>query len=315
MSPEISGLPGMIGQDPAMLAVADRVRLVAPEPVAVLVVGETGTGKELVARALHQLSPRGRWPFVALNCATIQDALAEAQLFGVEPGAYTGAPTRRQPGALRMAHQGTVFLDELDSTAAGVQAKLLRASEYREFRPVGGGALEHSDFRLVGAIARPPEELVATHVLRVDLYYRFEIVLHLPPLRQRGGDVLLLARHFLAEGPGNGRRARTLTSSAERALQRYLWPGNVRELRRVIQGCLWFADGDALTGDDIEREILHASGRTAVPERDRLLGVLESHGWNASRAARSLGLGRTKLYELLRRHAITRPRGRAEAET
>jgi transcriptional regulator with PAS, ATPase and Fis domain len=241
--------------------------------------------------------------------------LAEAQLFGVVPGAYTGAPARRQPGALRLAHCGTVFLDELDSTSQAVQAKLLRASEHREFRPVGGTRMERSDFRLVGATSRPPEDLLGDRLLRVDLYYRFELVLRLPPLRERAGDILLLAQHFVVLLAANGHEPRTLAQSAKRVLTEYPWPGNVRELRRVIQACVRFGNGEVLTGEEIGREIQHLGGGPALPERARLLGVLQACGWNASRTARALGLGRTKLYELLRRHAIRRPRGPVEARS
>lgn len=308
MRDRIGNLPGMIGRHPLMLDLYNRVRRVAPQDTAVLLVGETGTGKELVARALHQLSPRGRRSLIALNCAAIPDSLAEAELFGVVAGAYTGAKHGRT-GALARAHQGTLLLDEIDSASLGMQAKLLRAAELREFNRVGSGQVEWSDFRLVAATSRQPQEMVASGVLRADLFYRLGCVLHLPALRDRPEDIVPLAEHFLRMFDGSPLGAKQLAPAAMRVLQDHTWPGNVRELRRTIEALVTFGEGPGISSDEVERELLSLPSSFGLDERARLLAVLEAHGWNAAATARFLGLGRTKLYELLRRHEIRRPVG------
>jgi DNA-binding NtrC family response regulator len=299
-------LPGMIGHHRAMIEMYQRARLLAQADVSVGIVGETGTGKELVARAIHGLSRRTRRGFVPINCAAIPDGLAESELFGVEAGAYTGAVARRA-GALTRAHRGTLFLDELCGASNSVQAKLLRAVEYHEFTRLGGRRIERSDFRFLASLSDEPQALVAAGRLRSDLQYRLDCLLYLPPLRERPEDIAVLARHFLKlEGNGS---VKTLTAGAERALLSYGWPGNVRELRRTIRALAQIVASDAIEAEDVEREVRRALDRRRLCERDQLLRTLYETGWNAARTARILGMGRTKLYELFRRHGVRRPGG------
>jgi transcriptional regulator with PAS, ATPase and Fis domain len=304
MSEANGGLAGMVGRHPLMRALWARVRQVAPRDVSVLVVGETGTGKELIAQALHSLSPRGGRALVALNCAAIPDTLAEAELFGAEAGAYTGA-RRTRPGALAQAHRTTLFLDEIDSASPALQAKLLRATECRQFRRLGSAQVERSDFRLVAASARSPDSLIAAGTLRGDLYYRLTCVLAIPPLRERTEDIALLAEHFMSKLNGSGAH-KSLDRTAVDALRAHQWPGNVRELKRAVEVLVTFVEGPVITGRDVERELhLLAQAQTAT-ERERLVATLEAHGWNATATARTLGCGRSTLYRKLRRHGIQR---------
>jgi DNA-binding NtrC family response regulator len=297
----------MVGRHPSMIALYDRMSRVAGSSLNVLVVGETGTGKELVARGIHALSPRAAEQLVALNSAAVPEGIAEAELFGVEPGAFTGA-VRRRLGHFARAHRGTLFLDELDSATPGFQARLLRAVEHGEFTRVGGTRPEVADVRLVGAVSEAPDALVAAGRLRRDLYHRLAgCRLYLPPLRERREDIVLLAEHFLGAPENHGRVRKRLDPSAVRALQDHDWPGNVRELKSVMHALIALRDDGWLTEADVMAEI-NGGVRTAS-ERERLVAVLETHQWNARRAALAFGCSRATLYRLLRRHGVDRPTG------
>ncbi len=274
----------MLGRSPAVQRLRDEIARVAPTPATVLVTGETGTGKELVARALHALSPRAKGAFVAVNCAAFVETLLEAELFGHEKGAFTGAD-RARPGRFEQAHGGTIFLDEVGELAPGLQAKLLRALETREFHRVGAAKPTRVDVRIVAATNRDLRT-----GFREDLYYRLSVVtLHCPALRDRPGDVRLLAEQFL------GKR---FTEEALERLEAYRWPGNIRELRNVCERCVVMAKGERIDADALPLEI-RLGGPARAPgevktlremEKEMVARALEATGGNRTRAAKLLGI-------------------------
>jgi transcriptional regulator with GAF, ATPase, and Fis domain len=218
------------------------------------VTGESGTGKELVARAIHDHSPRAEGPFVAVNCGAIPRDLIESELFGHEKGSFTGA-THTRKGRFEYADEGTLFLDEIGDMPLPMQAKLLRVLQEGEVRPVGGTKVRKVDVRIIAATNQDLEKMVAAGTFREDLYYRLNVLrLFLPPLRERGADVLMLARSFLANA-GTGSRKPVLDASAEDALMRARWPGNVRQLQNEIQRALVLSDGPRITASDFSAEI------------------------------------------------------------
>ena len=297
MSPLIENLPGMIGRHPSMLEVYRRVRLVAPRQRSVLIVGETGTGKELVARALHRLGRSRGAPFEAVNCAAIPETLAEAELFGAEKGAYTGSG-RNRPGALARAHGGTLYLDEVCSMSLAVQGKLLRAIEDHRFRRVGGQRLERAEFRVVASVSEPLEGLVERGTFRPDLSYRLRgVVVPVPPLRDRPTDIPDLARRFLTNGNAEG-MAKTLDPGAIRALLAYRWPGNVRELQALMETLETLVSEATISAAAVYREL--AIVEAVRGDRRQLAEVLAATDGNVSQAARASGIPRPTLHRWLR---------------
>ncbi len=278
----------MIGPSGALKALRGEIAKVAPVDATVLITGETGTGKELVARALHTQSLRAAGPFVAVNCAAFVETLLEAELFGHEKGAFTGAD-RARAGRFEQAHGGTLFLDEIGELAQGLQAKLLRAIESREFHRVGSTKTTRVDVRIVAATNRDLRD----GEFREDLYFRLGVVtLHCPPLRDRVDDVAVLAARFL-EG-------KTLTPEAERAMGAYPWPGNVRELKNVCERCTVFATGPTVDLDDLPLEVRlgkpgaakDAGEVTTLREMEKVMvaRALEATAGNRTRAAKLLGI-------------------------
>lgn len=240
----LSPLPGMVGASPAMLQLAGLVRAVAPHSTAVLIAGETGAGKELVAEAVHKLSPRADKPFVIVNCAAIPEALLEAELFGHTRGAFTGAVQSRL-GKIHAAQGGTVFFDEIGELPLASQAKLLRFLECGEVQRLGTSDVFRLDARVIAATNADLEERVAQRLFREDLFYRLSVFpIELPPLRARGSDIPLLARHFIAQLSGN--TGGSLSPESEAKLVSHSWPGNVRELRNVIERALVLSAGRAM---------------------------------------------------------------------
>jgi transcriptional regulator with PAS, ATPase and Fis domain len=309
-------LAGMWTRDAGMKRLFQLVRKVARSEASVLVRGETGAGKELVARALHQLSARAKAPFHALNCAALPPALLESELFGHVRGAFTGA-VRDNPGHFRQAAGGTIFLDEVAELPLDLQAKLLRVLDTRTVIPVGGGDAIPVDVRVVAATHRSLRAEVAAGRFRADLMYRLRVVpLFLPPLRQRAGDVELLTRRLIAQlNQRGGRLVDRPSPGALAALERHDWPGNVRELRNALEYAFAIGEGPLLTEADLPPEIADpeqdperaiAANRPppvvedADPEVTRVRRALERAGGNRERAARLLGISRATLWRRLR---------------
>jgi transcriptional regulator with GAF, ATPase, and Fis domain len=262
-------IAGLIGASTAMLEVYATTRLVAPSNASVLLLGETGTGKELIAKAIHELSPRGTGPFVRVNCGALSESLLESELFGHVRGAFTGAVANRT-GRFEAAHTGTIFLDEINSTTPHLQVKLLRVLQEREFERVGDTETIRVDTRVIAASNRDLLDEVAKESFREDLYYRLNVVpIVLPPLRSRRDDIPLLVTHFLEQyNEQNDRYVVHIQKEALDALVRYHWPGNVRELQNVVERCVVMAPGDELTFDLLPPNIRGGKAATAsVPGR------------------------------------------------
>jgi two-component system response regulator AtoC len=301
--------PPLVGASPAMRALQRTLASLRHNESTVLIHGESGTGKELVAAALHASSPRRGGPFVPVDCGALPESIIESELFGHERGAFTGAVGA--PGLFRLANGGTLFLDEIGEIPLAVQAKLLRALQTREVRPLGGSAAVPVDIRVIGATNRDLAEMVAAGRFRGDLYYRLDVVrLALPPLRERPGDVPLLAHHFLdkhrrPDSPVLGFEPEALAALAARD-----WPGNVRELENAIESALALAREPRLSVRDFAlpgARAAAAAGRAeeSLPlsleayERAALERALRECGGDASRAARRLGIGRSTFYRKL----------------
>ena len=299
----------LIGEAPAFLALLGRVRRIAPVKLTVLIEGETGTGKERIARAVHRWSGRAAGPFEAINCGAIPDGTAHSELFGHAKGAFTGA-SRDRAGIFERADGGTVFLDEVGELSASHQAVLLRVLEERQVTRLGDPDLRDVDFRLVAATHRDLEAGVRAGEFRQDLLYRLRVAhVRVPPLRDRPVDIELLARHFLRLGSPTP--PPELSAAAIEALRRHPWPGNVRELRNAMQQALLNCTGPVIDPDALPLRLVRpqppgrppASPFRAGDEalRSEVSAALEAAGGNRARAARSLGISRSTLYERMRR--------------
>jgi DNA-binding NtrC family response regulator len=301
-------LAGLVGASLAMERVRALVRTAARTEAPVLLEGETGTGKEVVARAIHTLGPRGTRAFVPVNCAAIPETLAESEFFGHARGAFTGALESR-PGALRLADGGTLFLDEIEDLPLALQAKLLRAVQDGEVRPLGGSTARRVNVRLVAASNRELWRMVEAGTFRRDLYYRLRVLtIHLPPLRERGADLPLLVGHFIAAfNRRNGTRFAAPAPALLRPLLDHPWPGNVRELENTLESLLILATAE---GGDLATLLRRApvlDGGFWPDERARILRVLDDHRWNRQRAAAALGISRVTLWRRMERHGIRDP--------
>jgi len=306
---------GLLGESPAFLAMLTKLPAIASCDVTVLIAGETGTGKELIARAIHYLSARKSRPFVPVDCAGIPSELAESELFGHERGAFTGAVTTT-PGLAAAAKDGTIFLDDVDALPVGVQAKLLRFLQQKEYRPLGSVAIRKADVRVISATNAELDGRVQSAQFREDLFYRLNVLqLRLPPLRERPADIGLLARHFVAKYRAEfDRPAQTLATSAFEKLLLHRWPGNVRELENVIQAAVALCDGPVISGSDLhlggrdeERPISFRQAKVeAVTEFERayIERLLRANGGNISSAARAANKNRRAFWELMRKYRI-----------
>jgi two-component system response regulator HydG len=317
---------GFLGESPPMRDVYSLIERVAASSVDVLVTGETGTGKELVARAIHTQSRRSTGPFVPVDCGAIPDALLESELFGHERGAFTGADARRI-GLVEFADGGTLFLDEVGELPLPLQAKLLRVLQERRVRRVGARQETPVDVRVVAATSRPIDQMVADETFRRDLFYRINVVrIDLPPLRARGDDVGLLAEHFANRAAQEmGRAVGGLSTDAYQVLKSYHWPGNVRELQNVVRRAVALARAPTAGIDDLPDDVVAAAGRVAQAaqsdpsdagffakraehvahfEKQFLSDLLTRHGGDVSAAAREARLPRGTLYRLLKGHAL-----------
>ena len=316
------GVSGIIGKSRPMLALFELLETVAPSSSTVLVRGETGTGKEVVARAMHQMGPRRAQRFVAINCSAIPETLLEAELFGHARGAFTGAVSTRQ-GRLEQAHKGTLFLDEIGTMSPALQAKLLRALQEREFERLGDNQTIKVDVRVIAATNSDLVAMVKAGAFREDLYYRLNVItITLPPLRDRREDIPLLLQHFLTRFGGDrpGVEPRQFSQDAVRALMAAEWPGNVRQLENAVERAVALSGGRTLMGvTDLPPELQAldeqpAAHSVAFPEEGLQLGdylanlersliqqSLDRTGGNRHKAAGLLGLKRTTLVEKLKR--------------
>lgn len=317
----------IIGEAPVLREVLSRVEQVAPTNSTVLLLGETGTGKELVAHAIHINSSRESRPFVRVNCAALAPGILESELFGHEKGSFTGA-TARRPGRFELADGGTLFLDEVGDLPMEVQVKLLRVLQEREFERVGGNETLRVDVRVISATHRNLEEQIAEGKFREDLYYRLNVFpITLPSLRERLEDLPRLVEHFVTKfNRVTSKNVRGFDAAAIGALLTYAWPGNVRELENVVERAIIVARGTEVTASDLDFGRRAAQGGGALPvttsavvgvansrnvqlclqeqERNEIINTVDRHNGNIAGAARSLGINRSTLYYRMRKHGL-----------
>jgi DNA-binding NtrC family response regulator len=319
-APSVQRFREMIGRDEKMLIVFEWIRTAAKSDISVLILGPTGSGKEVVARMIHELSRRGRERFQAVNCAALPDTLFESELFGYEKGAFTGAHDRK-PGRLELADRGTLLLDEIGDLSIIAQAKLLRALEDRRFERLGGQRSVHVDFRLISATNRPLDLFVRDGRFREDLYYRINaFAIRLPSLRERPIDIPVLASRFLAHYCTTNDLpldAKIFSAEAMALLQAYPWPGNIRELESTVSRASLSAPGRIIRDTDVEFLHEHASPETLAPprlptlreaERSHIIRALEATAWNKKEAARILEISRGTLYRKIVEYGLEDPK-------
>ncbi|HPE88083.1 MAG TPA: sigma-54 dependent transcriptional regulator [Spirochaetia bacterium] len=305
----------IIGKSPAISRIMELVRRVAPTKASVLITGESGVGKELVADAIHNLSPRADGPFVKVHCAALAESLLESELFGHEKGSFTGAQARKK-GRFELANDGTLFLDEIGEINQNVQIKILRVLQDKRFERVGGEETIETDVRVVAATNRDLKEEIAAGRFREDLYYRLNVVnIHVPPLRERKDDIPLLAGAFLREfAEDNGKAVEGFDPKARAALYAYAWPGNVRELRNCIESAVVMASGGLVTLDDLPPGVstsasdsdIRVPPGSSLADAERILirETLAAQGGNKSRSAEILGIGRKTLYQKIQDYGL-----------
>ena len=315
------GLTQLVGKDPAFLAAVEPVPRFARAEASVLITGETGTGKELCARALHHLGRRRRFPFIAIDCGAVPDALFENEFFGHARGAFTDAHRDRK-GLIAMAEGGTLFLDEIDALSLGAQAKLLRFLQEHTFRPLGSERFEHADVKVIAATNRDLSAAVAARQFRSDLFFRLNVLrIHLPPLRERRGDIELLAYNALAECAGQMQTAvKGFSPAALRALNAYDWPGNVRELCNQVQRAVVACDGDRILPAHLALPVsalpdppppvgqfrAERAAAVAAFERHYIEALLRKHHGNVTHAAREAHQDRRAFGRFIKKHGINR---------
>lgn len=309
------GMENIVGHDHRMLKIFDMIDAVADTRATVLITGESGTGKSLIARAIHRHSSRRDKPFVEIACGALPEALLESELFGHAAGAFTGAIGEKL-GKFKLADQGTIFLDEISTASPAMQVKLLRVLQDLEFEQVGGTKTFHVDVRVVLATNDDLSRMVAEGRFRQDLFYRINVInVELPSLRDRIADIPLLAEHFLRQVcEDSGKQVRGFTEEAMSTIQRYRWPGNVRELQNVIERAVLLGKTGVIGVEDLPSSVLSA-GTVAVepiagrslkqalesPERQIIRETLESNNWNRNTTAEALGINRTTLYKKMKR--------------
>lgn len=315
-----TALQAIVGGDHRMLKVYDLIQAVAPSRTTVLMTGESGTGKSLIAHAIHKASPRRDKPFVEISCGSIPETLLESELFGHVKGAFTGAHVDKT-GRFLAANNGTIFLDEINSASPGMQLKLLRVIQERRFEPVGSSHTVEVDVRIVLASNQPLEQLVAAGSFRHDLYYRINVVsIDLPPLRERSGDIPALAEHFLRLHASElGKQLTGFSPDALEALKGYRYPGNIRELQNIVERAAVLSHRPTIGAEDLPTQVTRADApplplRAAAqdespwtptpleealrePERRIILKALKANHWNRQKTAEQLGINRTTLYK------------------
>jgi transcriptional regulator with PAS, ATPase and Fis domain len=299
-----------VGESPPWQEVLRKATQVAATETTVLLTGESGTGKEVTARFIHRASARRAGPFVAINCAAVPEQLFEAELFGYERGAFTGA-SQAKPGQVELASGGVLFLDEITEMSVSAQAKFLRVLEEREFQRLGGTRLFKANIRVIAATNRDPRQAVERGEFREDLFYRLGVFdIRIPPLRDRPSDILPLSDTFLKEiGTSFGRPPAGLTREARRALLGYEWPGNVRELRNVLERAAILCEGTLIDANHLNlpsgaRSLRNDTTDLSVVERTTIAKVLHECRGNKTRAAQRLGLSRTQLHLRIRKHRL-----------
>jgi DNA-binding NtrC family response regulator len=324
-NPDAGPETSIIGRTPRMLEVYRAIARVAPTDVSVLILGPSGSGKELVARAIHDHSTRAKMPFVPVNCGALPENILESELFGNEKGAFTGADSAR-PGLFEAATGGTLFLDEISETRPSFQVNLLRAVQEQQIRRVGSHKYTPVDVRIVAASNRDLSKMMGSGQFREDLYYRLSVVeIKLPGLEERREDIPLLVQHFLKRSNARNKRTIKITDEAVRLLSLFQWPGNVRELENLVERLAIFCTSGEIGAREVEqeRQVLapapngnaangngtgapHAEGTNTLEdmERQHIVRVLQEHAGNKSRAARALGIERKTLYQKARRLGI-----------
>jgi two-component system, NtrC family, nitrogen regulation response regulator NtrX len=327
---EVEAQYEIVGSSKAIKSVIERIEKVAPTPARVLITGENGTGKELVARAIHALSQRARGPFVEVNCAAIPAELIESELFGHLKGSFTGAIADR-PGKFELADGGTLFLDEIGDMSLSAQAKVLRALQEGVISRIGSGKPQQVDVRVIAATNKTLEQEIAVGRFREDLLYRLNVVpIEVPPLRARRTDIPQLVQHFTDQLSGTGRaglKPKVFDEAALKRLAVHDWPGNIRELRNAVERLLILALGEAVTEADVDK-LVGDGGRTVAAgdaaaggalfragtfeefkqaaEKSYLLAKLKEHDWNVSETARTLAMPRSNLYKKIERYHLAR---------
>jgi transcriptional regulator with PAS, ATPase and Fis domain len=308
----------IIGKSKAINALKKEALNASTNQFPVLISGESGTGKELFAQSIHHASSRKLYPFVRINCAAIPKDLLESELFGYEKGAFTGAQSGGKPGKFELAHQGTVFLDEIGDLPLEMQPKLLRVLEDREFERVGGTSIIRSDFRLIAATNQNLEEMLPDRRFRKDLFYRLNVIpLHIPPLRERRSDIIPLARNLLKQLAQEAALFEVkLDIEAEKALRSYDWPGNVRELSNVLERALSSLEGDTVNLQDLPFYLYQKNVKSprhntsslkavqAKMEKEAIRTALKETNYNKARAADMLGIHRTHLYKKMKKYNL-----------
>jgi len=312
----------IIGRSPAVTGLREEIAMAAPTNGRVLISGENGSGKELVARAIHARSARRAHQFVEVNCAAIPEELIESELFGHEKGAFTGALARRR-GRFELADGGTLFLDEIGDMSLKTQAKVLRALEEQSFERVGGAETVKVDVRVIAACNRDVETLIREGRFRDDLFYRLNVIpIEVPPLRARKDDIPLLVDHFIAIFCAeNGKRVKTVSGEALAYFLNYDWPGNVRELRNMVERLVIMAPRDVIGPEDLPPPLRRKDLVTEAAEKERslkeardsferayILAELRAHDWNMTRTAERLGIERSHLYRKIKTYGITPPK-------
>ena len=316
------GLSNIVGRDYKMQKMFDLIESVADTRATVMVLGESGTGKTMTARAVHQLSSRSDKAFVEVACGALPDTLLESELFGHVAGAFTGA-NHDKIGKFLQADGGTIFLDEIATASPSLQVKLLRVLQDREFEPVGGTVTHKVDVRLILATNEDLEERVRAGTFRHDLFYRINVIsITQPPLRERMGDIPLLVEHYIGEmNERNGKHVKRFDETTLQVMQRYNWPGNVRELVNVVERAVVLARNETVMVDDLpenlrredpNRNTLELPGSSGslrsalvVPERQIILNALEQHGCNRQKTAAALSINRTTLYKKMKKYDIS----------
>ncbi len=313
----VSRFDQMISYNPVFQEIKKEARIIARSTSTVLLTGESGVGKDMFARVLHEASPRSEGPFIKVNCVSIPESLFESELFGYAPGSFTGALKSGKPGYFERANHGTVFLDEIGDMPLSIQVKLLQVLQEKEFTRVGGTEKQKVDVRIIAATNRDLREAISKKAFREDLYYRLNVIaFHLPPLRERPEDIVPLAQSFVQKyNPILGARITGIRESAKAALQQYDWPGNIRELENAIERAANYVWEGEIDIDNLPSQIRKGPAAIKDPgpsykgtlmetERGLLLEVLEKAGGNKSAAARLLNVSRSTFYERLSKYGI-----------